>query len=425
MRVKDRCDLAAELGPRSWKGGRRERGAILIARCLATGYHRKYAMAVLRGRRRVGVRRRGARARRYGLAFQQALLVAWAASGSVCSVRLQPFLPERVPLLEQHPQLPVDAATRERLLTASVSTVERALAPKRTSLVGRRMAQTKPGTRLRRQIPALVGAWKAADVPGYLEIDLVSPSGEDAAGIFLYTLSTVDLATGWTERVALLGKGQIGVVAGLDRIREPLPFPLRSLHPDTGSDFINMNLFDDCAERGIIFTRSRPSHSNDNCHVGRKNWTVVRRLIGYDRLDTPAQQAWLDAFSTDDLRPFANGFRPVMKLVGKRRPLASAPGGSTTPPSPPSGGSSTTIPAISTCTASAPSPTSTPRSARWPSSGASIVASPASRSTSGSAPMPDPASPRPPHPPEPVPLPPHLRSDCLLTERWPQGQVPC
>lgn len=75
-RVKDRYELAAELAPRYWKGSRRERGAILDAFCLATGYHRKYAMAGLRGRRRVGVRHRVARAHRYGVEFQQALLVA-------------------------------------------------------------------------------------------------------------------------------------------------------------------------------------------------------------------------------------------------------------------------------------------------------------------------------------------------------------
>ena len=317
MRIGDRYELAAELAGRYWKGSRQERGAILDAFCLATGYHRKYAVAVLRGRRRVAVRRRTARARRYGPEFQKALLVAWEASGYVCSERLQPFLAELVPLLEQHQHLPIDDATRSLLLQASVSTVERALAPKRKHLVGRRMAQTKPGTLLRRQIPALVGSWKAEDVPGYLEIDLVSHSGEYAAGTFLYTLSTVDLATGWTERIPLMGKGQTGVVAGLDRIREQLPFRLRGLHPDTGSEFINMNLFTYCRERGIEFTRSRPYHKNDNCHVEQKNWTLVRRLIGYDRLDTPAQQAWLDVFYTDDLRPFANCFQPVMKLVGK------------------------------------------------------------------------------------------------------------
>jgi hypothetical protein len=134
-----------------------------------------------------------------------------------------------------------DDATLVILLQASVSTIERALALKRNGLVGWRMAQTKPGTLLRRQIPALVGSWRAEDVPGDLDIDLVSHSSEYATGTFLCTLSTVDLATGWTERIPLLGKGQTGVVAGLDRIRQQLPFRFRGLHPDTGSEFINVN----------------------------------------------------------------------------------------------------------------------------------------------------------------------------------------
>ena len=317
MRIGDRYELAMELMGRYSRAGKAERGAILDAFCLATGYHRKYAVAMLRGRRRVVVAKRAPRARRYGREFQAALLVAWEASGYVCSERLQPFLGELVPLLETHGHLSIDAATRDLLLQASLSTVERAVAPHRKSLVGRRMAQTKPGTLLRRQIPALPGSQAAEDGPGFLEIDLVSHSGEYAAGTFLYTLSTVDLATGWTERIPVLGKGQTGIVAAVARIREQLPFPLRGLHPDTGSEFITLNLFTYCEEQGIALTRSRPYHKNDNCHVEEKNWTLVRRLIGYDRLDTPDQQAWLDAFYTDDLRPFTNCFQPVMKLVGK------------------------------------------------------------------------------------------------------------
>ncbi len=101
------------------------------------------------------------------------------------------------------------------------------------------MSQTKPGTLLRKQIPALVGYWKNEDIPGYLEIDLVSRSGEFASGTFIYTLSTVDLCTGWTERAPIHGKGQAGVIAALTRIREQLPFPLLGIHPDSGSEFIN------------------------------------------------------------------------------------------------------------------------------------------------------------------------------------------
>jgi len=318
MRVADRYELARDLRKRYAAASRADRGAILDAFCVATGYNRRYAGAVLRGtQERVAVRRRVPRRRVYGILFREALTVAWEASGYVCSERLQPFLGELIPLLEQHGDLTVDADIRALLLTASVSTVERTVATVRRSTTTRRMAQTKPGTLLRRQIPALVGHWKTEDIPGYLEIDLVSHSGEFAAGTFLYTLSVVDLCTGWTERIPILGKGQLGVVAALERVRQQLPFRLLGIHPDTGSEFINHQLFAYCTDHQIVFTRSRPFHKNDNCHVEQKNWTLVRRLIGYDRLDTPAQQAWLDAFYTDLLRPFANCFQPVMKLVAK------------------------------------------------------------------------------------------------------------
>ncbi len=241
-----------------------ERSRILDAFCLATGYGRKYAITMLRGRKRVSVRSARRRQRRYGLDFQKGLRVAWEASGYICSERLQPFLPELVPLLEKHAQLTLDDPTRELLLQASVSTVERNLKVLRHGLVSRKMSQTKPGTLLRKQIPAIVGRWADRDVPGYLEIDLVSHSGEFAAGTFLFTLSVVDLCTGWTERIPLMGKGQTGIVAALHRIREQLPFPLLGIHPDSGSEFINWQLLAYCQENGIEFSRSRPFHKNDN-----------------------------------------------------------------------------------------------------------------------------------------------------------------
>ncbi|MGH7723354.1 MAG: hypothetical protein ACRENL_11095 [Candidatus Dormibacteria bacterium] len=203
MRVADRHELARDLRPRYAAARRAERGAILDGFCLASGYNRKYAVGVLRGSQaRVAVRRRVARRRMYGSIFREALTIAWEASGYVCSERLQPFLGELVPLLEQHGDLAVDATTRALLLAASVSTVERTVASVRRSTTTRRMSQTKPGTLLRKQILALIGHWKTEDVPGYLEIDLVSHSGEFASGTFMYTLSTVDLCTGWTERGA-------------------------------------------------------------------------------------------------------------------------------------------------------------------------------------------------------------------------------
>lgn len=157
------------------------------------------------------------------------------------------------------------------------------------------------------------------DVPGFLEIDLVAHCGDCSAGQFINTLCATDLTTGWTERVAVLGKGQVFVIAAIAQIQAQLPFALRGLHSDNGSEFLNTMLLGWCKERGVAFTRGRPYRKNDNAHVEQKNWTLVRKLIGYSRLETPEQLAWLNALYTDLLRPYNNCFQPVMKLLEKER----------------------------------------------------------------------------------------------------------
>ncbi len=320
MRVKERYELAGELRERYAAAGRSERSEILNGFCLATRYERKHAIKVLRVRARKPVSQPGRRRqRRYGLEFRQALKVCWEASSYICSQRLQPFLPALLPLLQRHGHLPREAGVERLLLSASIATVERTLIPLRRGRVARRLSQTKPGTLLRRQIPVVVGQWRELDQPGYLEIDLVSHSGEVAAGEWIHTLCATDLSTGWTERVPVMGKGEQGIVVAIARIREQLPFPLLGLHPDSGSEFLNWHLFRYCQSQGIAFSRSRPDHKNDNAHVEQKNWTLVRRLIGYQRLDTPAQLAWLDRLYHDLLRPYNNCFQPAMKLIRKER----------------------------------------------------------------------------------------------------------
>lgn len=200
--------------------------------------------------------------------------VAWEAAGYICSERLQPFLPDLLPLLQRHGQLDIDAETEALLTSASVATVERNLAQLRRGLVARKMSQTKPGSLLRKQIPVVVGKWKELDKPGYLEVDLVSHSGEFAVGEWVWTLCATDLGTGWTERVPVMGRGQAGVVAALERVRGQLPFRLLGLHPDNGSEFLNYHLVRYCEGRAdrppALLSRSRPEHKNDNARVERR-----------------------------------------------------------------------------------------------------------------------------------------------------------
>ena len=153
---------------------------------------------------------------------------------------------------------------------------------------------------------------------GYLEVDLVIHCGESAEGFYLTTLSTVDVASGWSECAGVWGKGQERVGAAVHRVRKRMPSPLLWLDSDNGSEFINQHLYTYCQREGITFTRSRSYKKNDSCHVEQKNWSVVRRLIGYDRYNS---RTALEALNRvyDLLRLYINFFQPVMKLVTKTR----------------------------------------------------------------------------------------------------------
>jgi len=186
-------------------------------------------------------------------------------------------------------------------------------------LGGRRaFTTTKPGSLLKNSIPIRTFADWEEDCPGFLEVDLVHHCGDSAEGFYLTTLSTVDVATGWSECIGVWGKGQQRVGAAVHRVQQRLPFLLLGLDSDNGSEFINQHLYTYCSRKEITFTRSRSYKKNDSCHVEQKNWSVVRRLVGYDRYNSrDALEALNRVYEL--LRLYVNFFQPVMKLVAKSR----------------------------------------------------------------------------------------------------------
>ena len=210
------------------------------------------------------------------------------------------------------------AEIEAQLCRMSPSTIDRLLRPWRRVGGRRPFTTTKPGSLLKSSIPIRTFAGWQEDQSGFLEVDLVSHCGESAEGFYLTTLSTVDVASGWSECVGVWGKGQERVGAAVHRVRQRLPFPLLGLDSDNGSEFINRHLYSYCHREGITFTRSRSYKKNDSCHVEQKNWSVVRRLVGYDRYSS---RAALEALNRvyDLLRLYVNFFQPVMKLAAKTR----------------------------------------------------------------------------------------------------------
>ena len=300
------------------KGSRKEKGRILDEFTRVTGYHRKAAIRLLTrgGTERTGQRR--GRVKLYGLEVVAALKAAWEASDRMCSRRLQPFLPELVPVLERHGEIDLTGKVREQLCRMSPATVDRLLKPYRQRGLRRPFSTTKPGSLLKASIPIRTFADWDDKRPGFLEIDLVAHCGESTEGFYLNTLSTVDVATGWVECQGVWGKGQDRVGAAIHHIGQRLPFPLLGLDSDNGSEFINHRLYAYCERKGITFTRSRPYKKNDSAHVEQKNWSVVRRLVGYDRYSSKAAIAQLNRVY-DLVRCYTNFFQPVMQLQHKSR----------------------------------------------------------------------------------------------------------
>ena len=283
-----------------------------------TGYHRKRAIRLLRrGWNGVAVDRRG-RARQYGVEVVAALKEVWEASDQMCSRRLQPFLPELVEVLDRHGELTVSEGVKNQLCRMSASTIDRVLKPHRYRGLRRPFSTTKPGSLLKAAISIRTFADWDDKRPGFLEIDLVAHCGESTEGFYLNTLSAVDVATGWVECQGVLGKGQQRVGAAIHEMSKRVPFPLLGLDSDNGGEFINHRLYAYCQRNKITFTRSRPYKKNDAAHVEQKNWSVVRRLVGYERYSSKEALVQLNRVY-QLVRSYSNFFQPVMQLQRKSR----------------------------------------------------------------------------------------------------------
>ena len=315
MSQRSKRELSEAIRPRYLKDKKTEKKWILDEFTAATGYHRKYATRILKHGR---PRRSG---KKHGLpkAYQGEVVVAlkqiWEVCGRICSKRLHPFLPEMVKVLERCGELCLTPETKALLLRMSRSTMDRCLGPARFEHP-HGLSTTKPGSLLKRAIPVRTYTPWDEDQPGFQEIDLVAHCGGSTEGQYIHTLTCVDLSTGWIECLAFRQRTQQAVFAAIQTMRSHLPFLLLGLDSDNGSEFINDLLYHYCLAERITFTRSRPYQKNDQAHVEQKNWSVVRRLVGYDRFETETEQNLLESIY-EILRLYANFFQPVLKLVSK------------------------------------------------------------------------------------------------------------
>lgn len=308
---------------RKWgKATKTEKAEILDAVVQVTGWHRDHARKMLRkaaAGQMPAPRKKREPVYRYSAETTKALVRCWALLDGITAKRLHPALPRLLTALERTGQLNMTSQVTTELLAMSPATIDRRLQPYRDGLIATKgLAHTKPGSMLKSSIPMKTWAeWNDTE-PGFIEIDLVGHEGGDNNGAFHYSLNATDIATGWSETCTVRSKGERIVTAGLDNLINRFPFLILGIHSDNGSEFINHHLARYCTLRHITFTRGRPSHSNDQAHIEQKNWSIVRRAVGYWRYDTPREldllnQLWPAHNDRNNL------LMPSQKLVSKTR----------------------------------------------------------------------------------------------------------
>jgi len=283
--------------------------------CAATGLNRKYAISrinLIETSQPTGLRVARKRDCLYGRDVLRVVEKVWEEAGYPWSARLKAILHLWLPAIRK--RYATTRTLEAQLLRISPRTIDRALKGKKRELRRRLYGRTRPGTLLRNQIPIKCEHWDVRDA-GHLELDTVSHCGGNGEGQYAYSLNLTDIASTWVETRSVLGKGEVGIVEAFSEIREVLPFKLLDIDSDNGSEFINHHLYRYCDSRDIGFTRGRPYKKDDNAHIEQKNWTHVRKLIGWDRYESPESVAALNDLYCHELGLYMNLFQPSVKLI--------------------------------------------------------------------------------------------------------------
>jgi hypothetical protein len=317
MTIDERRKYVKLMALRYQKAKRNERSQLLTEMEQVSKLHRKHLIRLLNGESLERKKRQTPRRRTYGLEVERVILQVWESLDYICAERLTPALVKTAKHLATFGVLVLTAEVESQLARISVATVERLLRKHRS----RKARLPRPGPRRTNQVtkgvPMKRIAWDIGE-PGHFEVDLVYHSGESTAGEYGHTLQLLDVATGWSERVMLLGRSYQAMREAFEQVSKRLPFAIKELHPDNGPEFFNWHLVRYWKEKvsGVHLSRSRPYHKNDNRHVEQKNDTLVRQYFGELRLETAEliaagnrlyEQMWI----------YYNLFQPVMHLKTK------------------------------------------------------------------------------------------------------------
>jgi hypothetical protein len=320
MSLKSKKELIKKVKERYLKANKQVKGKILDELEVNTEMNRKYLINRLSPKidldyvNPINKKKR----ERYGPEVIAKLKDIWELFDYPCGQNLAPMLAEHIETLERFKEMNFSLEIKKKLLTISSSTIDRRLKRSKRFKKGKVFSTTKPGSMLKKNIPIKTSSWNEKRI-GFGELDTVAHCGDSASGEFIFSLTYTDIVTQWTESVAVMGKSQIRIKEGLDDIERRLPFLLLGIDPDNGGEFINWQLYRHCVNKNIEFTRGRPYHKNDNAHIEQKNWTHVRKLVGYTRLDKDYQLRVLNSLYRKEWGLFKNFFIANKKLISKKR----------------------------------------------------------------------------------------------------------
>ena len=315
-------ELISATKGRYLKAGKKDKGKILDEFCASSGLTRKYAIKILSAKcdyNKIALVGRKGRKKKYGPDFMIVAIKIREVLDFPCGQRLQPALPEMYATLARFKEIDFDEKINEQLKTVSGKTLDRRLKKERRErCLKRNRGMTCRGSLLKSAIPVRLTNWDTAKL-GFTEIDTVAHNGGDPAGLFAYTLDLTEIYSGWTEQWATMGKGETGVLEALKNIRKSLPFNLLGLDGDNGGEIVNYHMLRYCQAEKLVYTRSRPEMKNDNAYIEQKNYTHVRKLVGYHRYDQAEQIKLINDLYRNEYRLFTNFFRPIMKIKSKEK----------------------------------------------------------------------------------------------------------
>lgn len=322
MSIEAREQYFKVMRKRYWAAeGKRDKSRILDEYCKNTGQNRKYVITkMLSDQKRKPKATKKGKPVKYGGEVTAVLVDLWKIFDYPCGERLKPVIETEVERLRRLEEIRCSDETAQKLKEISSATIDRKLRREKelSNRLRTRGNSSKSGDQLKKKIAVRLTEWDISEV-GNIEVDLVFHCGSSTSGEFLNTVSTTDIYSGWWDGVAIMGKSQDATFQALKKIRANNPFEWKALDSDNGSEFINEVLYKYCCREGIEFTRSRPGRKNDNAYIEEKNWTHVRKVVGYLRYDTSSEQAVINNLYQQELVLYKNFFQPVIKLVKKER----------------------------------------------------------------------------------------------------------